>query len=679
MYEVKKVIRSKSVVVLIILLCICNLAFALLPDAPGPKDDGYADTYRRTLDDIIYNAKINYAYSEDKSSADAMYQIEIERHYSEIIDNDVDTYVSGYDVLISSPIPYISALIAAVYVSFISSYADITGDLTLLTFIEKRRLLSFVKIMLTFASAVSFNVISLMSFGIGVFFRFGYSGAFAHIGAVPDYMRCPYNINVITALLLRCLASISAAVVVSLLTGAIIYLTRKFTYTLLLLTVIFGFDILLSTTSTDVLSFFYNFSITCSVTDSWLLRYSGVFLKVFISRIELILFLLLLFSLLGAAAYCYTVIRYHSIASVKKKMASKQQQSSSHTAYLYEFKRICNVRALFVVFIMLTLDCVFWSYNTNIPNNAWERVYKNHLSTIESMTYDEQMTYTVNEMVAADETVNYAVEAREMLEKDEITAEEYIEAVERAGAAELRGDVLYEVYAQLDSIGALQNEGLDATLVYATGWKKLFSQGPDYILLITLMLVIEPYMTGDNDTGYRSILNASFYGDHSARKKYKRSKYVAAVCVSAAIILLFITAELSFVHFRIGLPAWDKYTRGAGIVTPLISMTFIGALSEYLILATIGAILLMIISNILSTLKCKLPTAVLLVSVYTAILAAVTHFCKFYSAADLTAFFSYESVFVDPINVLFQTSVCMLTFIISNHLVTKYSCQKRKK
>lgn len=53
--------------------------------------------------------------------------------------------------------------------------------------------------------------------------------------------------------------------------------------------------------------------------------------------------------------------------------------------------------------------------------------------------------------------------------------------------------------------------------------------------------------------------------------------------------------------------------------------------------------------------------------------------CKFYSAANISSFFSYESVFVDPINVLVQTSVCMLTFGILNFIVTKYSCQKRTK
>ncbi len=677
MYEVKKATRNKSVVVLIILLCVCNLAFALLSDAAEPKTDDYTDTYQRTLDDIIYNSKINYTFSENKSSAEAQYQIEIDRHYSEIINAVVDTKVSGYDVLISSPIPYISALVTAVYVFSMSSYTDVTENLVFQTFIIKRRKLACIKLLFALVSAISFNLLSLLFAGVGVLIRFGYNGAFAHIGAIPKYIRCPYDINVITTLCLRFAVSILITFILSLLAGVIIFATKKFIYTLLTLAIVLGCDILLASISTDILSFYHNFNITSAMTDSWLLRYSGILFGVFISKIVLLPLMSLCLAIFGTATFYHTIIKFQCIKAEKKKRANISYHNHRHNRLAYESKRLCNVRTLTVIVILLMLKCVFLFYHTNTPDSAWERVYKNHMSLIETMTYDEQILFTINETISANEIINYGAAAREMLENDEITLEEYIDAVERVGAAELRRDVLKEIRNQLDAISDLQEEGLEATLVYATGWKKLFSQGPDYILLVTLMLVIVPYMTGENDTGYRSVLNASFYGKYNAHKKYKNVKYVSAIAVSIAIILLFMVTDLSFVHLRIGLPAWDKYIRGAGISAPLTSMTFIGAISEYFLLATIGATLLIIVSNILSEMKLKLVPTILITSIYIVILTVTSYFFHIYASANITSFFSYETIYVDPMDVITQTAVCFCVVSTLSIAVRNYTAVDR--
>ena len=62
--------------------------------------------------------------------------------------------------------------------------------------------------------------------------------------------------------------------------------------------------------------------------------------------------------------------------------------------------------------------------------------------------------------------------------------EKFLEYSAEVGAYELKYQVLTGISEQLDKVNAVREKGLDAKLIYATGWNALFSLSPDYICTV---------------------------------------------------------------------------------------------------------------------------------------------------------------------------------------------------
>lgn len=123
-YKVKKVFRSRFAVVLFLLLVIFNCVAGLMTEEDA-RQEAYAEQYRQEIENIIYNAKMNYISIEDKESENAQYQVEIVSRYSAIQTLDVIQPVKGFGVVLSSPVAFVSALFVGVFTAMMLAYDSI--------------------------------------------------------------------------------------------------------------------------------------------------------------------------------------------------------------------------------------------------------------------------------------------------------------------------------------------------------------------------------------------------------------------------------------------------------------------------------------------------------------------------------------------------------------------------
>lgn len=214
-YEAKKLVRSRICVILFALLTVLNLVSGLTAQKAA-KDGDYSTRYAAELDSIIYNAKMNYIGIEDKESENAVYQLEVIKHYSRLSAQQVDREVSGFDTLLSSTMPYASALLLGMLVAVMLVYREHSSPLILSSFKHGRVKICLSKLVLLFVTLFAGLSVFLVSQGFGVALGSGFSGFSAPIQSIPSYIHCPYLLTVGEAVLLRALFALITAFAVSL-------------------------------------------------------------------------------------------------------------------------------------------------------------------------------------------------------------------------------------------------------------------------------------------------------------------------------------------------------------------------------------------------------------------------------------------------------------------------------
>ena len=564
-YELKKISRNRATIILCILLIVFNV---LMGCFSSQTELITQERFDKAIDNIIYSADVNLSFILDKSSQNALYQQSLIDKYSNIQDVTISSDVRGFGEVISSPYPYISALVFCIWLSLQLALAEYSSNIILLTYKESRRKIGFAKllILLTF-SFVSVGLF-VISFCVPLIFRGGFAGALSSIQSAEIYMVCPYKINMITGLLLH----IFMTSCILLLGALIIYISalviKKFIASLIAVVAFVGLDFLITHKNSDIFNVFYNFNFKAFFTDLWLKRYSGLKFGVFFSQPVLAITLCAIFIIITALISLVIFEKISYIASVKnsKKLMSNKTQKS-HGIIFYELKKMFRGKTVISVAILIVFKMIFLNIQVDAPNGAFDTVYKNYLAKMGEMSYGAQVSFAAVERTAAESTVAKAEELAAAFAKDECTHEEYVDAMQKMGAAELRLSVLDKIDSQLADIGFLRDKGLDARLIYTSGWNELFSLYSDFFCVLAIAFVLIPYISIDDESGFAPIINGFFLGREKEKKRAAARKRLVMLAVSFAITLAFAATDILFVHLKIGLPSWNEYAVGTVLDT----------------------------------------------------------------------------------------------------------------
>lgn len=566
-YELKKA-GARSAAILIALLCAVSLLSGLLGEHEE-KPKGYGETYSRTLDDIIYNASVNYRRIADKKSAPARFQEEIVRRYGALVENDVSGEVRGWDVLLSAVLPFVFAFVSSAAVAFTVSSADVRGDLLLLSFRERRGSIAVSKLLAVCAAAVVFNILAAGFAFLGALISSGFAGGGLPIATIPAYMRCPYNITASGGFALRLAVSTLSSIALGVLVMLAVTVLKRRVYIALAAVAATVLDLTLRAVSTDVLHFFYNFTFSGSVTDSFLTRFSGVGIGggIFLSRLAVLFAVPLIFAAVLSALFVLSVALYSGVSpSGKRRAGHGGEGRRGHSLVYYEFRRVCNARAIIAVAVLFSLDAALSALGVGGGSSAWERAYRQAVLSMDGMRYEEQVAATEREVVGAREDAAKLEGARELFEAGEISGEEYSELVRSASSAEFKLSVYESISEKLDFIGRYRPD-VDGVLVYDLGWRALLSRRIDILPALAALFVSVPYIFSERATGYDRILTALL--SKSERRKFTRRKAAVSAAVSALVLILFFALELAFISSRFGFASWTKPAVGAGIAPPL--------------------------------------------------------------------------------------------------------------
>ena len=144
-YELKKISRNRATIILCILLIVFNV---LMGCFSSQTELITQERFDKAIDNIIYSADVNLSFISDKSSQNALYQQSLIDKYSNIQDVTISSDVRGFGEVISSPYPYISALVFCIWLSLQLALAEYSSNIILLTYKESRRKIGFAKLLI---------------------------------------------------------------------------------------------------------------------------------------------------------------------------------------------------------------------------------------------------------------------------------------------------------------------------------------------------------------------------------------------------------------------------------------------------------------------------------------------------------------------------------------------------
>ncbi len=642
LYEAKKLMKAKSSVILCVLLAVFNIVISFF----GVPADNVTtqEKYDKVAANVIYTAKVNLSQILDKESESALYQKDIIARFENLQESVKVAPVKGYDSLLMSPYPYLCALIFSAWGSIYLALSEYSANLTLLSCKKKRGEVALAKLFVICACALGSILIFSVCYALGTLFAVGFGGALAPVQSIAAYIRCPYEINVLTAVVLRVLFAFAAALLAAVAVHLAALAVKKIIPALVCVIALIGADyILADAAGKDIFSLSYNFNFRVLTEGTFLSRYSGMKIGAFVTQPFIMLAVILLgIAFLGALS----VLVFRKAGSIKsvgaKRMRGKRGEAHGKSLGFYEFKKLFRGKTVIVVLILVLFKLFTLNMQVEEPNSDYENVYKYYLAEMEDMGYNTQGAYVIRETNRCLKAIAEAEEyMNAYMDNKEDNHDKFLEYAASVGAYELKYEVLKDIKSQLDDVNTVREKGLDAKLIYATGWNSLFSLAPDYICVVLLAFVLIPYVMLDKESKFEPIIRASVIGKKRGARRLLARKTLLMLGFATLASISFFALDLWLVHSRIGLASLGEYAVGTVLPELMWSLRLWQVLLLRVAMALIGASLTIAASYFIGKFT-RSAMAALLIFVLSQLLAVlVSNMSGIFFVFDLTAFFGY--------------------------------------
>lgn len=642
LYEAKKLLKSKSAVILFILLAVFNIVISFFG---VPADNVTAQKkYDKVAANVIYTAKVNLSQIVDKESESALYQKDIIARFERLQESVKVAPVKGFDSLLMSPYPYLSALIFSAYAAIYLALSEHSANLVLLSCKQKRARVALSKLAVLALCALGSVLLFCLSYALGTLFAVGFSGALAPVQSIMAYIRCPYGINVLTAMALRVAFSFAAALFASFFVHLAALAVKKIIPALVCVIAFVGADyILADAAGQDIFSLFYNFNFRVLICGEYLARYSGMKIGAFVTQSFIMLAVLALGAIAFGALSVFVFCRSGSIKSIGAKRGFLRKGSFHGKSFgFYELKKLFRGKTVIIVLILVVFKAVALNMQVEKPNSDYENVYKYYLAEMEDMGYSTQNAYVMREILKCEEKMEEAeTYMNAYMDGKEDDHEKFLEYSAEIGAEELKHDVLIDINSQLAKVSVIRDRGLDAKVIYATGWNALFSLSPDYICTVLLAFVLIPYALLDKESGLEPVVRASVIGKKRGARKLILKKMLLMMGFSVAVALAFFALDLWLVHRRIGLASFGEYAVGTVLPEPMWSLRLWQVLLLRAVMALIGAVLAVASAQILGKFTRGSMAALLIFTGIQLLAMLVSEMTGVFFVFDISSFFGY--------------------------------------
>lgn len=665
-FEFKKLVSGKLFICFVLLLVIANIVIGVFnTERNGQVELVDHEQFLHNIDDIIYTAKMNYISIENKNSEMAYYQLEIIDRYTKLKEIVPTQTIEGYPALVTSFIPFACAGILEVIIAIMLLHFEQSSNLIITSFHKKRSIICFSKILLLLLSSLGTTFVFCCANTLGIALSgCKFVGGDAYIQSLERFISCPYKLTLFQATILRFFVAVSVIFFISLMIFAVSNIIRNAAFTVLVAALIMAINFILDRAfQNDIFSLFYNININQFITDQWLQRFSGMQLFKFCSQVEL----LLLVVITGIAICISVSVIYFrcakTIIPVKQKRSQGKRVCKTRGNVIgYEIKKLMSAKVLVgIALLMIVYSYLAFSQLTNI-NSDYEKIYRYHIDKMASLSFAEQLEYSTQTKIQLRKIVGEAFELREKFKNGEVSAKEYNDVQQRAGAAELEQEVFGILDRQLNKVSEINEKGIPAKLIYSSGWKLLINSDINIVLVFVLIWMYSLFLCADYENKFDVIVKGCFVGQSYNYRRIELRRMVVVFISSIVLVMLFNGLELLPIHITYPIKNLHEYVIGAGIEMKKTHLQFADIFIIRMLLSLIGIVVLIVLIRLLSKLL-KKTIFVMLVSIFIELFLLLIEQVSGGRIFSISNYFTFDLLFVPSISVVLQT-VCLIGVIL---------------
>lgn len=447
-------------------------------------------------------------------------------------------------------------------VSVLLASNDQVGDYERILFATKygaKRIL-LCKLTVLFLVCVLSSVLFELSTLVIYASKSGLYGANAFLAALDSFLLCPYPIYIYEFVLLRMTFRIIALFAAGLFCLLIARLCRNLFVSFASCFCFMGLQVVLAVQQTVETGSFWK-----SVHLFSMLDVSSVckkYVSVNIAGRSVPLLSVLIFVWICICCFLILLLlavwKKQSIFPSCRKKRSRTRLPVWYSQTAFEFKKqFCKPLVILVVSLILILKGIQAFPQDSIPYR--EKLYQNYMRVVQNMTLSEAEQYLSDEQTYFEELFAKKEHALAAYQSGKIGFAEYSAVSMESHSAQTKYEVFLLVMADTERILALRQNGINARLVYPTGWNKLLCTGTDILPLILLLLPSFAYAS-EEKTGCRRLL----YACPNGRRAMFLRKLAINLAVTVLLLLLMTVIELAGIAWRYTLPCTD---------TPLSSLS----------------------------------------------------------------------------------------------------------
>ena len=220
------------------------------------------------------------------------------------------------------------------------------------------------------------------------------------------------------------------------------------------------------------------------------------------------------------------------------------------------YKYFLSSRLSLVVLLLFVIKLWLLYSAEDFSESYQDSVYREYMTRLSGEYTDEKREYLTVERDYVDEILNMKHEYDAKYFDGEITFDVYNEYLEKYYLSYSRFPALKKAEAQAAYIDELAAQGIQASFVYDTGWKELFSAGFDWTLLAAIIVLLSDAFGveygGRSSAGdFAVILRTAKQG----RGKTLTRKYLAALISAGALSAVWILSDAVRIAICYELPA----------------------------------------------------------------------------------------------------------------------------
>lgn len=556
-FETKKLFRSAGFVYLCVGMLILNLLSCIFMPS-FTESDGYIDNYESNIAYVIRVAERNLLEYESTSSAEnyiVRYQHDVIDRYTALLDNGVKPEnVRGWNEFFENRLddllPILAAVIAGVLLTM-TEWDNGTHKLALMTQ-KGRRSIRAKLIFLALFSLAAVILMTAVSLA-GIALRFGLSSPSVPLCSAERFAYCPYDLSISGYLFATVPLKAANLFLIALFSALSAALARSYLMGFIAPIGIVAVGYALSSVKSANDLILLN-PYTSALCDPLFERYRSLnVLEKSLPLLTALCVMIVLICILLAVLYAISFLRgignspfaklEKSISSgfAKLKDSFRSRRAPKRHRLLFSEAKKSFIKSHLIFLCILMLGVKVWYTSSTAPDvHGAEEYYREVCTALGGELTDEKRAHIDEVLAECAKIMSKADSMRLAMQSGSITGDEYSAYLDEYSRASVEQYAYMKLSAQRMRIDAAASQGVDARIIYDSGWIAFFSEGFDLLLYAFLLLFFCGIYETEYKNGFDRIAKTSAKGMHALDK----SKIALAVIVSAVAFAAFSAVDM---------------------------------------------------------------------------------------------------------------------------------------